>query len=431
MSVERESLATAIPGPRSRELAAVLARTEARGVTYLGDAAPIFWESADGTLVTDVDGNRYIDLTAAFGVAGVGHSNPTVATAIAEQAVELMHGMGDVHPSVRKGELLETLARIAPLDDPRSFLCSSGAEAVEFALKTAYLATGGPDALAFGGGYHGLTLGALEVGGNPKFRRPFAAQLRQRTSFVLFPDRRERDSGERALERVDKALRKERGTGAVIVEPIQGRAGVIIPPDDFLAGLRRLCDERGVLLIVDEIYTGFGRTGTMFACERDGIRPDLLCLGKAMAGGFPISATVGTRAAMDAWEPSSGEALHTSTHLGNPMGCAAALAAIGETERLRLPARAESLSAVVEQQLRPLRDCGAVDVRGRGLMWAVEFADGERAGAVVTRALRAGIIVLQSGLRGETVTIAPPLTIAEDQLAHALEKLVLVAGDAR
>ncbi|MGH7750714.1 MAG: aminotransferase class III-fold pyridoxal phosphate-dependent enzyme, partial [Candidatus Dormibacteria bacterium] len=178
-------------------------------------------------------------------------------------------------------------------------------------------------------------------------------------------------------------------------------------------------------------YTGFGRTGTMFACERDGIRPDLLCLGKAMAGGFPISATVGTRAAMDAWEPSSGEALHTSTHLGNPMGCAAALAAIGETERLRLPARAESLSAVVEQQLRPLRDCGAVDVRGRGLMWAVEFADGERAGAVVTRALRAGIIVLQSGLRGETVTIAPPLTIAEDQLAHALEKLVLVAGDAR
>ena len=340
-----------------------------------------------------------------------------------------MHGMGDVHPSVPRVELLETLAEIVPIDAARGFLCSSGSEAVEFALKTAYLSTGGPDALAFGGAYHGLTLGALEVGGNPKFRRPFAAQLRQRASFALFPDRRERDSGARALERVEKTLRKERGIGAVIVEPIQGRAGVILPPDD-LPRVRRLCDEHKIVLIVDEIYTGFGRTGTMFACEAFGVRPDLLCLGKAMAGGFPISATLGSREVMDAWEPATGEALHTSTHLGNPMGCAAALAAIAQTRRRRLPERAAALQSLVERELMALHAHErVVDVRGRGLLWGVEFKDGAFAAAVVVRALKVGIIVLQSGLRGEVVTIAPPLTIAEDLLGHALGKFVLVVHD--
>ena len=378
-------------------------RRESQGVTFISDRFPTFWASAGGACVTDVDANRYLDLSSAFGVAATGHANAAVAQAIADQAGRLPHGMGDVHPSALKAELLERLAALAPVRDGKVFLCTSGSESVEFALKTALLSTGKPNALAFIGAYHGLAHGALEVTGIERFREPFRAQLRNETAFVEFPDRRDPPSLQRALARVDETLHLNPNIGAVIVEPIQGRAGVVIPPDGFLAGLRAACNTHGVLLIVDEIFTGFGRTGTLFAVMHEQVEPDLVCVGKALGGGFPFAATIGRAEVMDAWPVSPGEALHTSTYLGNPMGCAAALANLAEMERLGIVARARALEPRLAEKLAPLRGRPEIrDVRGRGALWAIEFREAEMANAWMLGALARGVMTLQSGVRGET-----------------------------
>ncbi|MDQ2908456.1 MAG: aspartate aminotransferase family protein, partial [Candidatus Eremiobacteraeota bacterium] len=377
------------------------------------------------------DGNRYIDATAAFGVATTGHANPAVARAIAEQAARLPHGMGDVHPSDVKTRLLARLAALAPLDEARAFLCSTGSEAVEFALKSAYLAVGEPNVLAFEGGYHGLSYGALEVGGIAKFREPWRAQLRDTTTLVPFPDARQPKTLARTLDAVAKALKKDAKIGAVIVEPIQGRAGVIVPPDGFLPGLRELCTRYGVLLILDEIYTGLGRTGTLFACEREVVQPDILCVGKALGGGFPISATLLSGEVASAWQPSTGEALHTSTYLGNPMGCAAALANLTEIESLDIPRIAREREPHVAERLRDVQRANPAirDVRGRGMLWALEFADASFATACVVQALARGLMILQSGVAGATITFAPPPVITEAQLERAFTLLTLAVRD--
>jgi 4-aminobutyrate aminotransferase-like enzyme len=431
MTDEFESIVTAVPGPRSLALAETLRATESRGVTYLADDFPVFWESGRGALICDVDGNRYLDFTSAFGVATTGHANPAVARAIAEQAARLPHGMGDVHPSAPKAALLAKLAALAPVDDAKTFLCGSGSESVEFALKTAHLATGEPNVLAFAGAYHGLSYGALEVSGIPKFRNPWRKQLREGTSFVKFPDPREPRSKEKALDAVAKALRKDRTIGAVIVEPIQGRAGVIVPPDGFLAELRDICTKRDTVLILDEIYTGFGRTGLLFECRREGVRADILCVGKALGGGFPISAAIASGELANAWAPSAGEALHTSTFLGNPLGCAAALANLAEIERLDIARIAREREKRMGERLHALERPGShiVDVRGRGMLWAIEFKEPALANASVLHALRRGLLLLQSGLRGESITIAPPPVIGAAQLERAFDILADVVRE--
>ncbi|HTW85661.1 MAG TPA: aspartate aminotransferase family protein [Candidatus Sulfotelmatobacter sp.] len=417
---ELESVVTAIPGPRSRALAERLARYEAPGVTYLGDDYPVFWESARGALVVDVDGNRYLDLTSAFGVAATGHTNPAVVAAIEAQARMLIHGMGDVHPTEVRTRLLERLAAIAPGDLTKSFLSTAGAEAVEFALKTALLATGKSRFLAYHGAYHGLTLGALEVIGIDKFRAPFAPLVAERATFLPYPGAE--TTADAALDAVRVALTRDPDIGAIVLEPIQGRGGVIVPPDGFLRGLRALCDERGVLLVLDEIYTGLGRTGTWFACEHDGIVPDLLCLGKALAGGVPLSATIGTPRVVDSWPRSAGEALHTSTFLGNPLACAAALANLDELERQDALGLVRTREPVLAERLHALRALpGVRDVRGRGFLWAVEFGTAARANRIVVRGLARGLVLLQSGPTGTSITLAPPLTIADEQLTRALD----------
>jgi 4-aminobutyrate aminotransferase-like enzyme len=417
---ELEAIVTAVPGPRSRALAAELAAYEAPGVTYLAADYPVFWESAAGALVTDADGNRYLDLTSAFGVAATGHTNPRVARAVAEQAQRLMHGMGDVHPTELRTRLLARLAQIAPGDLRKTYLATSGAEAIEFALKTALLATGKPRVLAYHGAYHGLSLGALEVAGIDKFRAPFAPLVPGRATFLPYPGADATVDG--ALAAARTALEHDPDIGAVIVEPVQGRGGVIVPPHGFLRALRALCDERGLLLILDEIYTGFGRTGAMFACEHEGVVPDLLCVGKALGGGVPLSATIGTPRAMDAWPVSAGEAIHTSTFLGNPLACAAALANLDELERLDAIGRVRAREAALGARLRALSPRACVrDVRGVGFLWAVEFAHAAFANRVVVHGLARGVILLQSGPTGTSITIAPPLTIGDAQLARALD----------
>lgn len=431
--IMHESIPTEIPGPNSIELAKGLIRSESRGVTYVSDDFPIFWDSASASTVIDVDGNQYLDFTAAFGVANIGHSNPVVVRAIADQAGKLMHGMGDVHPHATKVALCEKLIALAPINKSRVFLSSSGSEAVEFALKTASLATGRPNVLSFGGAYHGLSAGALEVTGIPKFRKPFEKQLRQKTTFVKFPDRRQHEGREKALALVEKALRRDKTIGAIIVEPIQGRAGAVVPAVGFISGLRELCSEFGIVMIVDEVYTGFGRTGLLFAVEHEAVKPDIICVGKALSGGFPISAVIGRTSIMDlAWSASEGEALHTSTHLGNPMGCAAALAAIGEIQRLHLVERAHEqeetfetlLGALVEEHPHHLA------MRGRGMLWSLVTGNASVARQIVISALRRGLILLQGGIDGEAVMMTPPLVLTDEETQRGFEILGEAVRDA-
>jgi 4-aminobutyrate aminotransferase-like enzyme len=413
----------------SRSLRARLAAHESRNVTHLSEDFPIFWDRASRANVTDVDGATYLDLTAAFGVASVGHSNPRVVESIANQAERLAHGMGDVHPTEIRVQLLERLARIVPPGLDTFFLASTGSEAIEAAMKTAALATGKQRFASFSGAYHGLSIGALGLCGIERFRAPFTDMLPQRPLLLDFPH--SNAPLDDALAAVRATLGMHSEIGALFVEPIQARGGIIVPPAGFLRGLREVCNDLRVLLVFDEIYTGFGRTGAWFAAELEDVVPDMLCMGKAMGGGFPISALVARRAVMNAWPISEGEALHTSTYLGNPMGCAAAIATIEEISRLGLPARAKRLGDDLAERFSAIAGTrGVVDIRGRGLMWGIELRDGSIAAHVASEALRHRIIVLQSGVRGEVLSITPPIVIGEEELERALQLLATVIRDA-
>ncbi len=407
----------AVPGPRSLALAERLASVEGPNVTCLSPSAPVFWERAHGVNVWDVDGNRFLDLCGAFGVTNVGHAHPRVVDAVQEQAERLLHGMGDVQPPAVKVALLEALAGRFPGNVPvQGVLTSSGSDAVETALKTALLQTGKPAVVAFEGGYHGLSLGALDVTERPDFREPFAARLPGLAVFARFGD----------IDDVERAARKAREpVGAVLVEPIQGRGGVRIPPDGFLTELRALCNRRGWLLIADEIYTGFGRTGRWFACEHESVVPDLICLGKGLSSGMPISACLGRREVMSAWPISRGEALHTQTHLGHPVGCAAALASMAVLDEEKLVERSADSGALALERLRVLLTAapGVVELRGKGLMIGVECATPEIARRACASALARGVLLLASGGDGRVLSVTPPLTIEVETLELGLALL--------
>ncbi len=446
-------LKTSIPGPQSRALARQLHRYESRNITFVSDHWPIFWQRAAGANVWDADDNRYIDLTAAFGVANIGHNNPRVVAAIQTQAKHLMHAMGDVHPNKLKLKLARELCALTfgrwSRSSARVIFANSGAEAVEAALKTAVVHTKRPGVIAFVGAYHGLTYGALDATWRADFRMPFSKQLGHFTAHVPFgavplvgTDRR-RAAALRPTP-LTRAVRNRRGApggralphpighyGAVIVEPIQGRGGIVVPPDDFLVELRKFCDRHSLLLIVDEIYTGFCRTGRWFACEHWGVVPDLICVGKGMTGGFPLAACIGRAQVMDSWPESEGEAIHTSTFLGNPLGCAAALAAIDEMKTLKLDRRAEDLGTYVIHALggprsvvaaiaKRTRRSASLQIRGKGLMLGLEVRDAPR---LCQQLLRRGIIAIPEGNHGEVLGLTPPLVITERQLDHCVEVL--------
>ena len=391
----------------------------------------------------DAEGQRYLDLTAAFGVAAAGHANPNVVRAGQQQMSCLLHGMGDVHPHALKAQLCRELSRITferwsrGKRTGKTIFCNSGFEAVEAALKTAVLGTGKQGVLAFEGGYHGLGYGSLNVTHRKYFRSPFQSQLKQFGHFVPFPA--ENDSLPALQEAVQKILAKTE-IGAVLVEPMQARGGILIPPPGFLPMLRKVCDEHRAVLILDEIYTGFGRTGAWFACEHSKTIPDLICLGKAMTGGFPLSACVGEGRYMDAaWPASPGEALHTSTFLGHPVGCAMALAQIAElgrkpaggsdliaASRVKGEVLLEALSALSGP--RNLR----LSARGKGLLAGLEItsARGEPATAaaldIIKHMLQRGYILLPEGEYSNVIAFTPPLTITKRQL----QETVICLGEA-
>ncbi|MES2981451.1 MAG: aspartate aminotransferase family protein [Verrucomicrobiota bacterium] len=413
---------TSVPGEKSLAWGKRLVEVECRNTTFVGADWPIFWERAEGVNVWDVDGNRFLDMTSGFGVAGLGYG--FTAEALRRQSDVLLHAMGDVHPARVKVELCEALSEITyerwEGKKGKCLFGNSGFEAVEAALKTAVLKTGRAGILSFEGAYHGLGYGALLGQGIGWFREPFEGQIAKVTERIHFPNVSE------GLEKFREELGRVDGSkiGAVLVEPIQGRGGIVVPREGFLAELRAWCDEVGAVLIFDEIYTGFWRTGKMFACEWEVVVPDLICLGKALSGGFPISVCVGRAEVMDAWPESGGEALHTSTFLGNPMGCAMALEAIRRYRAPEMENLVREAADNLESGLRKLESLEVVrEVRGRGLMMGVEMDSGERVLDLVKAMLRAGVIALPDGPKGDVLALTPPLGICEEEMDFSVELL--------
>jgi 4-aminobutyrate aminotransferase-like enzyme len=400
-------LQTDVPGPASRAWVDRLARHECPAITArrarraaaigTADTDPIVWAEAVGANVRDADGNVFVDLCGGFGVALVGHRNPAVVAAGQAQLGRLPHAMGDAFPDLRRIELLERLCALAGMD--RVLLGSSGSDAVEAALKTARLATGRSRVLAFTGGYHGLAAAPLAALGYHvrAFRDPFAEMIGTHVDLAPWGG----------------AWPALTSYAAVLVEPVQGRGGMRGPPDGWLARLHHDARQAGALLVHDEIFSGLGRTGALFA--GGDLRPDLLCLGKGLGGGFPISACLGTAAAMDAWGASTGEAIHTQTFLGNPVGCAMALSVLDVLARERLVERAATEGAWFRDALARLP--GVREVSGRGLMLGVHLDD---ALGVTRRMLARGWIVLPCGEHAEALGLTPPLTTTRAQLEGAV-----------
>jgi 4-aminobutyrate aminotransferase-like enzyme len=442
---------------KTKQILDLLRAYESRNIVFMepDGSWPIVWERAKDVFVWDADGKKYLDLSAAFGVAAAGHTNPRVVKAGQKQMARLLHAMGDVHPPARKAGLARELSRItferwtsqskvetdntrfsqgSEIQNPKfktgkTIFSNSGFEAVESALKTAILATGKQGVIAFSGAYHGLGYGALNATHRDFFRGPFQSQLRKFGHFVQFPSKA---SDLTAVEWAIRWVFRRECVGAILVEPVQARGGINVPPKEFLPLLRKLCDEYGVLLILDEIYTGFGRTGKWFACEHTGVVPDLICLGKALTGGFPLSVCVGRADLMDAaWPASRGEAIHTSTFLGNPVGCAMALAQIAEIEKLKLPERSAQLGEFLLTELQSKIPSGKFQItaRGLGLMAGVELRrhDGSPATAetfaAIKTLLQRGFIFLPEGEDSNVISFTPPLTITKAQLAKAVAEL--------
>jgi len=414
-----------LPGERGQRLVEALALAECPALTQrrarrseLSGALhdPIVWTRAQGVNVWDADGNRYVDLSAGFGAATLGHGHPEVVQAVQAQAATLLHALGDLHPSDIKIELLTRLSALAPFPKARVMLGLSGSDAVTAALKSALLFTRKPGVLAFEGGYHGLEHGPLAACGySAKMRAPFAPQLNPHVVFAPYPGAAV--ACEDALLAVERTWGTREDVGAVLIEPLLGRGGVVVPPPGFLAALRGLCERRGALLIADEVLTGLGRTGAMLACVQQGAQPHLVCLGKALGGGLPISACIGDSHVMAAWGDPDGEALHTGTFFGNPLACAAALAALRVLQRDGLAARAERVGEALIAALRERLGARVQAVRGAGLLIGIELASPGRALALGRALLERGYITVPAAPDARVVSLTPPLVIEDAVIA--------------
>jgi len=401
------SISTELPGPAARE---VIDRDRRVVSPALGRVYPLVLKRASGMYVEDVDGNRFLDLNAGIAVAATGHCHPDVVAAIEAQTRAYLHYCSsDFHVPVYT-EVCERLAAAAPMsDEVKVYLGNSGTEAVEAALKLARYATGRPNVIAFYGSFHGRTAGSLSLTASKgKYRSGFGAAM----PGVYHAPYAGSDglTGAAWIESVLFRHVTEPGdVAAIVVEPIQGEGGYIVPPDGWLADLRALCDRYGILLVADEVQSGVGRTGSMWAIDPSGVEPDLMCVGKGLASGLPLSGLV-SRDRYCTWGPGK----HGSTFGGNPVACAAAVATLD----LVAGSLTSNAAAVGTHLLKRLRDLASrqaliTDVRGRGLMIGVDFLDGDTAKAVEQAAFREGLLMLTCGER--TVRIAPPLVITEQQ----------------
>jgi len=362
---------------------------------------PVGFVAGRGSRLIDQDGREYVDLVAGIAVMSVGHSHPRVVQAIRDQAAELVH-VSNLYETEPQRRLAERLG--ASTSGMRSFFCNSGAEAIECALKLARKhGAGRSRIIAADGSFHGRTFGALAATGQPSKRVAFEPNLPGFTH-VPFGDAK-------ALEEA-----MDDDVCAVLLEPIQGEAGVMIPPDGYLATARRLCDESGALLLLDEVQTGLGRTGRLFAHQHEGVVPDVMCLAKALGAGLPAGACLARPHVAETFRPGD----HASTFGGGPVVCAAALAVLDVLEEERLVERSARLGASVLERLGSHRN---VVVRGRGLLIGIEVGGG-RARAVAEAAFARGVLV--NDATPDVVRLCPPLNIPEDDLHGALD----VVGEA-
>jgi acetylornithine/LysW-gamma-L-lysine aminotransferase len=356
-----------------------------------------------GALVWDINGNEYIDCTSSYGVSVVGHCHPKVVDAIQKQSAKLIACHASFYNDSRS-ILLEKLIKLAPKGMSRVFLSNSGAESVECALKLARKHSGKPEIIAIMGAFHGKTMGALSATWKKKYRAPFMPLV---PGFKHVPPNN--------LEKLHDAITDK--TAAVLVEPVRGEGGILLNSDDYLAGVRKICDEKGVLMILDEVQTGFGRTGKVFACQHYGVVPDIMCLAKSVAGGLPMGATFAKEEVMASFK--RGE--HSSTFSGNPLVCAAASAAIDVLVEEKLPERAETLGKYFKIKLEALAEKHKVirEVRGLGLMIGVETRFDVY--NILMGCMDKGILVLDAGRN--VVRFLPPLVITKEQIDKVIETL--------
>ena len=353
-----------------------------------------------GAIVYDANGKKYIDCMSGYGVSLVGHCHPKIVEAIKRQAETLITCHGSFYND-KRAELLEKLVKITPKELDKVFLCNSGAESVECALKIAVKYTGRSKIVSMIRGFHGKTLGALSVTWNPKYKKSFVSLIPKNFNFVPFGN----------LERAEETIDDE--TAAVIVEPVQGEGGVHVPPPGYLKGLREICDRHDTILIFDEVQTGFGRTGRMWALEHWNVSPDVMCIAKAMGGGFPIGATIAKAEVMNSLK--IGE--HSSTFGGNPLACAAASATIDVILEENLPERARRLGGYFKGLLEEMVDEFRIlrEARGLGLMLGLESRIFIY--EVLMKALNEGLLLLYSGRN--VIRFLPPLVIEESHLEAA------------
>ena len=420
-------LKTAIPGPKSE---AILARKERVVADPLSVFLPVVIEEGRGATLTDVDGNTFLDFTGGVGCLNVGHSHPRVVEAAQEQLAKFSHTDFTIVPYEVYVTLAERLIAASPFRSPaKAGFFNAGAEAVENAIKFARAHTGRPAVIAFEGGFHGRTLLSLSLTSKTHPYKaglgPFAPEVYR----VPFPNEYRGPSSEEALGALERALVTQvaaETVAAIVIEPVQGEGGFVVAPQAFLDGVRRLCDENGIVMVVDEVQTGFGRTGKFFAIEHYGIEPDLITVAKSIAAGLPLSGVIGKTEIMDA----PGDSAIGGTYVGNPVAQAAALAVLDVIEDEGVCERAAQLGETIRGRMESWHQRWPQigDVRGLGAMLAIELVkepaskepDADTATAIVEAAAERGLLLLKSGIYSNCIRVLAPLILSDAELDEAL-----------
>jgi 4-aminobutyrate aminotransferase/(S)-3-amino-2-methylpropionate transaminase len=420
-------LKTVVPGPKSRE---ILARKERVVADPLSVFLPVVIEEARGATLTDVDGNTFIDFTGGVGCLNVGHSHPRVVEAAQEQLTKFAHTDFTIVPYEVYVTLAERLIAAAPFRSPaKAAFFNAGTEAVENAIKFARSYTGRPAVIGFEGGFHGRTLLSLSLTSKTHPYKaglgPFAPEVYR----VPFANDYRGPSAEEALEALERALITQvaaETVAAIVIEPVQGEGGFVVAPKAFLEGVRRICDEHGIVMVVDEVQTGFGRTGKLFAIEHYGIEPDLITVAKSIAAGLPLSGVIGKAEIMDA----PGDSAIGGTYVGNPVAQAAALAVLDVIEEEGVCERAAQVGETIRARMESWQERWPRigDVRGLGAMLAIELVSdpatkepaADTASEVVEAAAERGLLLLKSGIYANCIRVLAPLVLTDAELEEAL-----------
>src|SRR6187397_432614 len=428
MAVTRAvELRTEIPGPKSK---AILERKERVVADPLSIFLPVVVDQAQGATLTDVDGNTFLDFTGGVGCLNVGHSHPQVVAAAQEQLTRFSHTDFTIVPYEVYVDLAERLCEVAPVRKPaKAAFFNAGTEAVENAVKFARSYTGRPAVIGFEGGFHGRTLLSLTLTSKTHPYKaglgPFAPEVYR----VPFPNEYRGPSAAEALDALERALVTQiaaETVAAIVLETVQGEGGFVVAPSEFIEGVRRLCDEHGIVFVCDEVQTGFGRTGRMWGIEHHGVEPDLMTIAKSIAGGLPLSAVVGKAEIMDA-PPDSAIG---GTYVGNPVAQAAAIAVLDVFEDEELVARADAIGETIRSRMLAWQERWDQigDVRGLGAMLAIELVKdpqtkepaAELASAVIDESFRNGLLLIKSGTDGNCIRVLTPLVITDAELDEAL-----------